>query len=95
MKASVGKRVLMFLENASYPDDDRVRCEADALVEAGYQVCVIGPADPGQRRYDVLNGVIVRRFRWCARSERIHRLRLGVCLFVILHVCAIAGGVDA
>ncbi len=65
MKASVGKRVLMFLENASYPDDDRVRCEADALVEAGYQVCVIGPADPGQRRYDVLNGVIVRRFR-CA-----------------------------
>src|SRR5262245_42766047 len=63
MKASAGKRVLMLLENYTYPEDNRVRSEADALVKAGYQVSVISIGDPHQARYEVLDGVLVRRFR--------------------------------
>jgi len=43
MKASVGKRVLMLLENNPYKQDIRVKREARALVAAGYQVTVVCP----------------------------------------------------
>jgi glycosyltransferase involved in cell wall biosynthesis len=59
MKASAGK-VLMFVENA-YPNDTRVKNEADALTEAGYQVTVVGMRKPGQSRSDVVKGVQVYR----------------------------------
>jgi len=37
-------RVLMFVENCSYPRDVRVRREAETLAQAGYKVSVICPA---------------------------------------------------
>ena len=37
------KRILMLLENGSYPSDSRVRREAMTLVAAGYKVTVISP----------------------------------------------------
>ena len=59
---STGGRVLMLVENNSYPEDIRVRCEARALVEAGYQVIVISPARRGQRWRETVDGVVAYRY---------------------------------
>src|SRR5262245_20257482 len=59
MKVSAGK-VLMLVENA-YPNDTRVKNEADALTEAGYSVTVVGLRKKGQSRSEVVNGVQVYR----------------------------------
>lgn len=45
MKAFVGKRVLLLIENNPFRPDPRVHQEASALIGAGYQVSVICPAD--------------------------------------------------
>lgn len=62
MKRSVGKHVLMLLENNPYPQDTRVRREARALTSAGYQVSVISPAQHGQPWRELLDSVCVYRF---------------------------------
>jgi glycosyltransferase involved in cell wall biosynthesis len=62
MSASVGSRVLMLLENSTYPQDPRVRREAKALADAGYQVSVICPAGPGQPWRERLDGVRIYRY---------------------------------
>lgn len=62
MKASAGKRVLMLLENNPYPHDGRVRREATALVQAGYQVAVISPKRQDQGWRDTIDGVHVYRY---------------------------------
>jgi glycosyltransferase involved in cell wall biosynthesis len=62
VRAPVGKRVLMLVENNSYPEDFRVRQEATALTEAGYEVAVISPARPGQRWRETIDGVHVYRY---------------------------------
>jgi glycosyltransferase involved in cell wall biosynthesis len=59
MKESAGK-VLMFVENA-YPNDTRVKNEADALTEAGYSVTVVGLRKKGQAPSEMVNGVQVYR----------------------------------
>jgi glycosyltransferase involved in cell wall biosynthesis len=59
MKAFAGK-TLMFVENA-YPQDTRVKNEADALTEAGYVVTVICLRKQGQSPSEVVNGVQVYR----------------------------------
>ena len=56
-------RVLMLLENNTYPRDSRVRQEAVALLGDGWRVAVICPADKGQPMREVLEGVLVCRFR--------------------------------
>jgi glycosyltransferase involved in cell wall biosynthesis len=61
MRASAGNRVLMLLENDRYPQDSRVRGEAQALVAAGYRVSVICPAGPGQPGRELVDGVRVYR----------------------------------
>jgi glycosyltransferase involved in cell wall biosynthesis len=50
----------MFVENA-YPNDTRVKNEADALTAAGYAVTVIGLRKAGQSRSEVVKGVQVYR----------------------------------
>ena len=62
VSAPAGGRVLMLVENNSYPEDFRVRHEARALAEAGYQVTVISPARPGQRWRETIDGVRVYRY---------------------------------
>lgn len=62
MKASAGKRVLMLLENYTYPQDGRVRREASTLIKAGYQVSVICPAGDGQPLRENVNGVQIFRY---------------------------------
>ena len=62
MQNNVRKRVLMLLENCSYPADVRVASEAQSLVRAGYQVSVICPARPEQLRSESVQGVEVYRY---------------------------------
>lgn len=50
----------MLVENA-FPNDTRVKNEADALTEAGYSVTVVGLRKKGQSRSEVVNGVQVYR----------------------------------
>ncbi len=56
-------RVTMLSEANPYPEDVRVRHEAESLAGAGYRVEVIAPRGPGQPRTERINGVEVRRFR--------------------------------
>jgi glycosyltransferase involved in cell wall biosynthesis len=55
-------RVVMLLENNPYPQDVRVRLEAQSLTRAGYRVTVIAPRAAGQTRRESIAGVRVRRF---------------------------------
>jgi len=59
MKKTVPK-TLMFVENP-YPNDTRVRNEAEALTDAGYAVTVVALRKKGQPRSEVVNGVQVYR----------------------------------
>src|SRR5205809_4908241 len=61
-RSIVVPRVLMLVENNSYPKDPRVRKEAQALTRAGYRVAVISPAEKQQRYHEVIEGVNVYRF---------------------------------
>lgn len=56
------RRVVMLLENDLYPQDVRVRYEAESLAANGYDVRVIAPRGDGQLRREVIDGVTVRRF---------------------------------
>jgi glycosyltransferase involved in cell wall biosynthesis len=56
-------KVVMALENFSYPQDVRVRCEAQELVAAGYAVTVLAPRAKGQTGRERVDGVAVRRYR--------------------------------
>lgn len=58
----------MLLENHPYPQDGRVRREAQSLEKAGYQVTVVCPAGSGQARSEVVAGVQV--YRYPAPKER-------------------------
>lgn len=62
MEATVGKHILMLLENYTYPQDGRVRREATTLTRAGYKVSVISPAGNGQPLREDVNGVQVFRY---------------------------------
>jgi glycosyltransferase involved in cell wall biosynthesis len=56
-------RIVMLLENNPYPQDVRVRSEAESLARAGHLVTVCAPRAPGQSRRERVAGVRVRRFR--------------------------------
>jgi len=53
----------MLLENNAYPQDVRVRREAEALRDGGWEVHVIAPRAAGQPARELLDGVRVERFR--------------------------------
>jgi glycosyltransferase involved in cell wall biosynthesis len=58
----VNRKVLIIVENASYPDDTRVRNEALALLESGYEVTVLCPRDSDSPKFhEVVDGVRVYR----------------------------------
>lgn len=60
----------MLLENNPYPQDVRVRSEAESLARAGHSVTVIAPRGPGQSGRERVRGVDVVRFRLVDGSER-------------------------
>lgn len=55
-------RVLMLLENGPYPRDSRVRAEANALTDAGYEVTVICPTWDKEPAAENVKGVQVYRY---------------------------------
>jgi glycosyltransferase involved in cell wall biosynthesis len=59
----------MLVENNPYPQDVRVHAEAVALKNGGYDVTVIGPAQKGQARREVISGIEVYRFRQPAATH--------------------------
>jgi glycosyltransferase involved in cell wall biosynthesis len=63
VEAPANNRILMLLENQTYPRDFRVRREASALTAAGYRVSVICPAGPDQPFRETLNGVHLYRYQ--------------------------------
>ena len=62
-KPEKARQVVMLLENNPYPQDTRVRNEAESLSEAGVGVTVLAPRGPGQSSRQWINGVEVRRYR--------------------------------
>jgi glycosyltransferase involved in cell wall biosynthesis len=72
--------VLMLLENFTYPQDTRVRSEAESLVAAGYTVTVLAPRGEGQSRRERLSGVEVRRYGivWAGGSPLSYALEYGI-----------------
>ncbi|TWT82114.1 2-deoxystreptamine glucosyltransferase [Planctomycetes bacterium CA13] len=63
MKSSVKpNRILMLLENQSYPDDVRVMLEAESLMAAGYDLTVICPTGDSQKWAERVAGCRVYRY---------------------------------
>ncbi len=62
-------RVLMLLQNNPFPQDGRVRREANTLVSSGLQVSVISPKRSGQRWREVIGGVHVYRYPLLAKGD--------------------------
>jgi len=55
-------RILMLLENLSYPEDVRVRKEARSLVTSGFEVTLVAPSLKGQPAVERSQGVRIYRF---------------------------------
>jgi len=62
MQEHKNKRILMLVENAPFPYDERVRHESAALLAKGYHVTVISQKKKGQKSYEILDDVDVYRF---------------------------------
>jgi hypothetical protein len=74
----------MLLENDLYPQDVRVRYEAQSLLRAGCRVRVIAPRGHGQARRERVEDVDVERF-WLPMDHggRVHDL---LWEYIIAHV---------
>ncbi|MGA8365343.1 MAG: glycosyltransferase family 4 protein [Solirubrobacteraceae bacterium] len=70
----------MLLENFTYPEDTRVRNEAESLAAVGHRVTVLAPRGPGQASRERLRDVEVRRYRtvWAGRSPWSYALEYGI-----------------
>jgi glycosyltransferase involved in cell wall biosynthesis len=79
-RRSVSQRILILLENFTYPQDTRVRNEAESLAAAGHHVTVLAPRGPGQRARERIEGVEVRRYRivWAEDSPSSYLLEYGI-----------------
>jgi glycosyltransferase involved in cell wall biosynthesis len=57
-------RIILLIENMSFPRDRRVRQEAAALADAGWHVSVVCPRGktPDSSSFEVINGVKVHRY---------------------------------
>lgn len=86
------RRVVMLLENNPYPQDTRVRNEAEALTEAGLLVTVVAPRSRAQTAHECINGVEVRRYRtlWAGTSSWSY-----LAEYAIAHVQLLARGLLA
>jgi glycosyltransferase involved in cell wall biosynthesis len=82
--------IVMLLENNTYPEDVRVRSEAESLVRAGHTVRVVAPRGASQSRRELRNGVHIRRFRAVSgRSTKSSMLLEYLTASWALHVAAV------
>jgi glycosyltransferase involved in cell wall biosynthesis len=77
---AVARRIVILLENFTYPADTRVRNEAESLAAAGHRVTVLAPRGPHQTSRERLRGVDVRRYRtvWAGRSPWSYALEYSI-----------------
>jgi glycosyltransferase involved in cell wall biosynthesis len=61
MTKNPGRRPIAMIVHANYEEDSRVRREAEALVQAGWEVDVFGLRRPGEAPSAVIEGVNLRR----------------------------------
>jgi glycosyltransferase involved in cell wall biosynthesis len=73
----------MLLENDLYPQDVRVRYEAQSLLRRGYRVRVIAPRGRKQARREHVEDVDVERF-WLPMDHR-GRVRDLLCEYIVAH----------
>ncbi len=84
MTASIGRRVLIIVENLPVPFDRRVWSEATTLVKAGYAVSMICPKGKGATSsYEVIDGVHIYRHPLPLEAEGAlgYALEYGAALF--------------
>jgi glycosyltransferase involved in cell wall biosynthesis len=81
------RRIVMLLENNPYPQDVRVRNEAESLTIAGFRVTVVAPRGQDQPISELLNGVRVRRYRtlWAGKCALSYTVE-----YAIAHIQLIA-----
>ena len=63
MTDSPGKKALIFIEDGSFLLDNRVQREAGTLSRSGWQISVICPRYPGEKRHDRQGPIHVYRYR--------------------------------
>jgi glycosyltransferase involved in cell wall biosynthesis len=80
------KRIVILLENFTYPEDTRVRNEAESLAGAGHEVTVLAPRGPGQSAHESLRGVRIHRYRtvWASRAVWSYALEYGIAHLQLL-----------
>jgi glycosyltransferase involved in cell wall biosynthesis len=91
-KPDQAQQVVMLLENNPYPQDTRVRNEAESLSEAGVRVTVLAPRGAGQSSRQWINGVEVRRYRmlWAHGSAPSYAAEYAVAHLQLLTRAALA-----
>jgi glycosyltransferase involved in cell wall biosynthesis len=79
-KRPVSQRVTILLENFTYPEDTRVRNEAESMAGAGHRVTVLAPRGPGQSAREQLHGVQIQRYRtvWADDSPWSYLMEYGI-----------------
>ena len=82
----------MLLENFTYPQDTRVRNEAECLASAGHAITVLAPRGDGQLARERIAGVEVRRYHtvWAGRSARSYLME-----YAIAHAQLLGGSLRA
>ncbi len=95
------RRVLMLIENLSFPMDRRMRQEAMALRSAGYEVSVICPRGEQQDRdgFEMYEGIRIYRYplNWQAKSGPGYLLEYGwalSCTFLLMLWISVRQGFD-
>ena len=78
----------MWLENSPYPQDSRVRNQAEALSAAGYDLIVVAPNRRGQRRTERIGKVKVIRYPLPieATTSGAYVLEYALALFLIFAI---------
>jgi len=71
MKEYAGK-ILMLVEN-NYPDDPRVKNEAETLTSSGYKVTVLALKGDGEKNREVINNVVVYRIPTITLFNKTHK----------------------
>jgi glycosyltransferase involved in cell wall biosynthesis len=90
MRGDKTTRVLMVIENCSYFRDARVRKEAEALMVAGYGVCVVCPGRMGESWYEEVGTIRVYRFPlWSLASNTLGYLHEYICATVLIMLLSV------
>lgn len=77
------KRICM-LAMSTYPDDPRIRREAEALINAGIEVDIICMRGDSQKSKEIIHGVSIYRIIKYAQQEKILKYAIQSIFFIII-----------